>query len=66
MLDYAAFCLLMFAISSIVIVWSANRTLEDIKAEKARAEDEKRREEKLKDAKRRWDESMEAIKELWV
>ena len=69
MLDYAVLCFWFFLGCVFLIGWYAKQALDDIKAEqkeKERAEYARHREEKLEDAHRRWDASMEAVKELWI
>jgi hypothetical protein len=69
MLDYAVLCFWFFLGCVFLIGWYAKQAFDDIKAEqkeKERAEYVRRREEKLEDAHRRWDASMEAVKELWI
>jgi hypothetical protein len=69
MLDYATFCFGVFVVCVFFVGWYAKQALDDIKAEqkeKEEAEYVRQREEKLEDAHRRWDASMEAVKELWI
>lgn len=69
MLDYAVFCFWFFLGCVFLLGWYSKQALGDIKADqekKARLEYIQSKKAKLEDAHRRWDASMEAVKELWM